>query len=28
VMEGYNHLAASCPLVLADLLKSAHGRKR
>ncbi|KAK1612567.1 hypothetical protein QYE76_036240 [Lolium multiflorum] len=25
--EGYKHLAASCPLVLADLLKSAHGRK-
>jgi speckle-type POZ protein len=28
VTEGYKHLAASCPLVLADLLKSAHGRKR
>ncbi|CAL5054302.1 unnamed protein product [Urochloa decumbens] len=25
--EGYKHLAASCPLVLAELLKAAHGRK-
>jgi len=25
--EGYAHLAASCPLVLAELLKSARGRK-
>uniref|UniRef100_A0A8R7R3C4 BTB domain-containing protein n=1 Tax=Triticum urartu TaxID=4572 RepID=A0A8R7R3C4_TRIUA len=24
--EGYKHLEASCPLVLADLLKSARGR--
>jgi len=25
--EGYAHLAASCPLVLTELLKSARGRK-
>lgn len=25
--EGYKHLAASCPLVLAELLKAARGRK-
>ena len=25
--EGYRHLATSCPLVLAELLKAARGRK-
>nr|CAB3468694.1 unnamed protein product [Digitaria exilis] len=25
--KGYKHLAASCPLVLAELLKAARGRK-
>uniref|UniRef100_A0A8R7R9L7 BTB domain-containing protein n=2 Tax=Triticum urartu TaxID=4572 RepID=A0A8R7R9L7_TRIUA len=25
--EGYKHLEASCPLVVIDLLKAAHGRK-
>jgi speckle-type POZ protein len=25
--EGYNHLVASCPLVLSELLRAAHGRR-
>jgi len=25
--EGYNHLVASCPLVLTELLRAAHGRR-
>ena len=27
-MEGYKHLVASSPSVLAELLKAAHGKKR
>ena len=25
--EGYNHLVASCPLILTELLRAAHGRR-
>jgi len=25
--EGYNHLVESCPLVLTELLRAAHGRR-